>query len=104
MGSKRFLVDKRKILLVEKANLAEYNSERSISVRRVNKILAKNLKSHVFIDQDEIFCGKLNQCPLFTDGLHPVSIDGSHLTPEGAVFLGNILFNHPKLSELNSAN
>lgn len=104
MGSKRFLVDKRKILLVEKANLAEYNSERSISVRRVNKILAKNLKSHVFIDQDEIFCGKLNQCPLFTDGLHPVSIDGSHLTPEGAVFLGNILFKHPKLSELNSAN
>jgi len=102
IGSKRFLVDKRKILLVEKAKLAEYTSERSTSVWRVNKILAKNLKSHIFIDQDEIFCGKLNQCPLFTDGLHPISIDGSHLTPEGAVFLGNILFKHPKLSALNN--
>lgn len=101
IGSKRFLINKRQALKSDERPLSELKASRSTKVMRVNDILAKSLKKHVFVDQESIFCKKDNLCPLFTPDQRPISVDGQHLTPEGASYLGKLLFKHPALMRLN---
>lgn len=102
LGSKGFSVNKRMIIKSNFRNISTLTSARLNSVKEINKIIALQTINHYFIDQDEIFCGVNNQCRLFTNDARPITVDGGHLTPEGAFFLGKQLFSHPILLNLEN--
>lgn len=104
IGTKQFVVNKREILSHDIETLRTLTSPRVESTIKLNKSLAKLVEPHIFIDQDEIFCGGNNQCPLFTENVMPISVDGSHLTRDGASYLGKILFATIELSKLGNKN
>jgi len=102
IGSKRFIVNKREIINSDIETVKSLTTARVDSVMKINQTLAKQVKPHIFIDQDQIFCGVNNQCQLFTDQSLPISVDGQHLTQEGATYLGKLLFSDKTLNKLNS--
>jgi len=67
---------------------------------KTNQILKASLEENIFIDQHEMVCGKQETCPLFTDKMELISFDGGHLTKEGALYIGQILFQNPILKNL----
>lgn len=101
IGTKRFIVNKREIIQRPIDQISNLSSARDERIIHINRTLAEQAKPHIFIDQDELFCGENNRCPLFTDQSKPISIDGQHLTQEGAMYLGKVLFAHPDLTKLN---
>ncbi len=61
-------------------------------------------KSH-FIDLQSLLCNEQNICDVFDNNIDLISYDGSHLTREGAVYLGaqlkaSFARNHPTLKKL----
>ncbi len=66
-----------------------------------NNIMSKTLPANQFINQEELVC-VVNQtkCPLFTPEGDLIAYDGSHLTKEGAKYLGEILFTKSQLKSL----
>ena len=50
------------------------------------------------VDMQAIACGDGWECPLFTPEGHLISHDGSHLTREGARWLGALVFADPRLA------
>ena len=81
-------------------NVYNFASPRVESIKEINKIIGQQTRGHYFIDQDEIFCGERNLCKLFTTENKPISIDGEHLTEDGALFLGKKLLSHPILQKI----
>lgn len=53
-----------------------------------------------FIDAHAAFCNADNRCRIFTPNGDPISNDGSHLTPEGARFYGQIVIRNTQLHKL----
>lgn len=66
----------------------------------INAIMRKTLPPQVFIDQQKIVCGEDGSCPLFTKDLGLISFDGGHFTPQGAKYVGQLLFQQPALGSL----
>lgn len=67
----------------------------------VNEMLKKLLNKSIFVDILERICGGFNRsCPLFTPDGKLISYDGPHLTKEGALYLGNLLFRKAPLNRL----
>ncbi len=64
----------------------------------INRRMRDTLNNTIFVDVQRIVCGASNTCPVFTDQLQPISIDGGHLTKEGAKYLGQKLFRSPVLA------
>lgn len=52
-----------------------------------------------FVNLNELFCGSVKECEVFTPDLKLISYDGGHLTKEGAVYLGGKLKTHPLIRE-----
>ncbi len=65
----------------------------------VNQMMSKKIDRETFVDTSKLFCGSDHDCPVFTPDLKLISYDGSHLTKEGAVYLGKKLRAHPLIRE-----
>lgn len=65
----------------------------------INRLLRGALGDEVFVDTQRLVCGEGN-CRLFTDELQLISYDGGHLTPEGAKYVGKLLFEGSVLGKL----
>lgn len=66
----------------------------------INIGMSKKYPDDTFVDLMEMACGGDRGCPLFTPDLSLISYDGSHLTKEGAVFLGKKLRMHPLIMDV----
>ncbi|MGH1483203.1 MAG: acyltransferase family protein [Geminicoccales bacterium] len=64
-----------------------------------NRLMASQYSDDVFVDVHDVICGPIVDCPIFTPDLKLISYDGSHLTREGAVYLGKKLLKHPLVEE-----
>ncbi len=66
----------------------------------INNNMIATLDKDIFINLHKIVCGSTDTCPVFTNNLKPISIDGGHLTKDGARFIGEKLFTHSQLALL----
>ncbi len=57
----------------------------------VNALLRKAVGDAIFVDPQQLLCAD-GTCRLFTDDLKLISYDGGHLTPDGAKYVGKLLF------------
>lgn len=64
---------------------------------KINNILKASIPANVLVDQHQLICGGGNDCPVFTGDLGLITFDGGHFTPQGAKYVGDILFNTPQL-------
>lgn len=95
-GSKRFGdVNLKKILGTPPEQRVNLKNVFDDEFLRVNKLMQKIIPSDVFIDVSKLLCSGELSCHLLTPDGHLISHDGSHLTPEGAKFLGAALSSHP---------
>ena len=62
------------------------------------------LDKNVFINVHKIVCGDSSSCPVFTDNLKMISLDGGHLSKDGARYIGNILLKKSQLSLLKKSD
>jgi hypothetical protein len=60
-----------------------------------NALMRATLPADRFIDISALMCRNETTCPLFTDADKLVSYDGSHLTVDGAKYLGELLRKNP---------
>lgn len=65
----------------------------------INRLLRDTLGDEVFVDPQRLLCGD-GMCRLFTDELKLISYDGGHLTPDGARYVGKLLFEGSVLGKL----
>lgn len=65
----------------------------------INRQLRDTLGDEVFVDPQRLLCGD-GRCRLFTDELKLISYDGGHLTPDGARYVGKLLFEGSVLGKL----
>ncbi len=68
--------------------------------QKINSIMTKTLSDTMFINQHELVCGSVNNCPVFTDTTELISYDGGHLTKAGARYVGKLLFDGSPLGKL----
>ncbi len=68
----------------------------------VNQEMLRNLDEDKFINRQTLVCGLKNLCPIFTPAGNLISFDGNHLTPEGARFVGDILFRTGPLAQISA--
>jgi len=66
--------------------------------QQVTEMLRKTLPMDVLVDLHEILCGDDMICPQFTPEGKLLSYDGSHLTRDGAKYLGELMFQDSKLN------
>ncbi|MEE9444469.1 MAG: SGNH hydrolase domain-containing protein [Cocleimonas sp.] len=66
----------------------------------INSVMTATLSKNIFVNVHQIVCGTSNTCPIFTDKLQPISIDGGHLTKDGARYVGKKLFKHALLASI----
>jgi len=66
----------------------------------INALFRQNLPAATFIDVQSIVCGDYRGCPVFTPDVKLIAYDGTHFTPEGARYVGTLLFQDPLLSKL----
>jgi len=70
--------------------------------RAANAEMRRTLTSDEFIDSQKLLCGVDDSCPVFTEDAHLISYDGNHLTPAGALWAGQRLFQDKLLASLGS--
>lgn len=71
---------------------------------RINQAMRSSLPKSIFVDVHDIVCGRSGACPIFTPTNHElISHDGGHLTPDGAEYLGTLLFRHELLKQYAAA-
>jgi hypothetical protein len=66
----------------------------------INNKMKSTLDKSIFVNLQQVVCGSSNTCPVFTNHLQPISIDGGHLTKEGARYVGEKLFHHSLLASI----
>ena len=64
----------------------------SEGILRVNQIMQATLSRSVFINVIDMLCGQNYTCPVFTPIGNFISFDGTHLSREGALYVGKIVF------------
>lgn len=89
VGSKNFIRRRRDLLSLDTDHPNEVREPVSDMVRRSTEVLARDFGPDQFINIQALFCE--GGCRLLTDTGALISYDGSHLTREGAKFLGGIL-------------
>ncbi|UAA39142.1 acyltransferase [Paraneptunicella aestuarii] len=102
LGSKNFgKFDVRTFLdtsLDYKINFKNTTDSREVSII---KSMATELRDDEFVDVQMMICGSYLKCPLFTTEGELVTLDGSHLTQQGARYFGNAVFESELLKPLN---
>jgi hypothetical protein len=65
-----------------------------------NALLQKGLNDSILINIPQTLCTSNYTCPIFTPTGKLISFDGEHMTPDGALYLGKIIFQNPILTAL----
>lgn len=93
IGVKSFgRVSIRKYLRLSEDKLRALRNEIDGNQHEVNELMKKTISHDVFVNTHQIVCGSGSTCPLFTKELKLISFDGGHLTKEGALSIGKMLF------------
>jgi peptidoglycan/LPS O-acetylase OafA/YrhL len=101
-----FVVGRKSFGRINRGTYVEMSIAEKAGVRRmpssehlvVNNGMRQNLPPEVFVDLHALICGDgAVTSPAFTPEGKLISYDGSHLTREGAKFVGQRLMNHPLL-------
>lgn len=90
----------RKYARMPENQLRTLRNEVDVHQLKINNILRSSIPAHQFVDQHQLICGGGNTCPVFTNDLGLISFDGGHFTPQGAKYVGEVLFNTPQLRSL----
>ena len=93
---------------IQPGDFLDLSDEEKIALRKpirgthteTNLWLARQFDEETFLDIAEMACAGYQDCPVFTPDLKLISYDGSHLTKEGAVYLGQRLRRHPLIREV----
>ena len=102
VGRKSFgAINLRKIMDVPAPERISLRSPIAKDHIEINQIMRTVLPPEVFVDTYGILCEESKECPLFTPEGKLISYDGSHLTKDGAAFVGKILFKAPALAAIN---
>ncbi len=93
-------VHKKNNVLLSKDILRAIRKEVDIHQIEINKLMIKTLDQRIFINTHKLVCGSGTNCPVYTDRFKMITLDGGHLSQDGARFLGDILFGRSQLSAL----
>lgn len=77
--------------------LAEIRVPRSPETLRIADLLRQDEGPYTYIDIMDLVCETDKSCRQFTPEGVPIAYDKRHLTPEGAAFLGKLLFSRTQL-------
>ena len=70
------------------------------AIVHINQLLEKTLDPSIYVNIQQMICTGFNQsCPLFTPDGKLISYDGVHLTKDGALYIGNIIFKNKPLNQ-----
>ncbi len=87
----------RKYARMPEAQLKTLRNEVDGPQLKINNMLKASIPANVFVDQHQLVCGGANDCPVFTKDMGLITFDGGHFTPQGAKYVGGLLFNTPQL-------
>ena len=65
-----------------------------------NEMLQKGFNDSILVNIPRMICSSNHTCPIFTPTEKLVSFDGEHLTKDGVIYLGEIIFQNRLLSAL----
>jgi hypothetical protein len=68
--------------------------------QKINDLMKSSLAAQTFIDMQKLICDASSTCRVFSSDLKLISFDGGHLTPAGARYLGQQLFQKSLLKNL----
>lgn len=83
----------RQLLSLDVQERLRYRSMLPEDTRAINRTIKSALASHEFVDVAHTLCGSERSCGLFTADGKLIFYDGSHLTRQGARYLGERLTN-----------
>ncbi len=102
VGGKSFRgVNLRRLVGTDPAGFAEIRAVQKGAMRTATEALRELVPPARLVDLQAIGCGGWD-CPIFTPEGHLISHDGSHLTREGARWLGGLVFADPRLARFVS--
>ena len=85
---------------LSKKNQLSLRNKVNQNQEKINQILDEELDPNIFVDVYQIVCQSTETCPVFTNDLELISLDGGHLTQAGARYIGRLLFNKSSLKNL----
>lgn len=98
IGRKSFgKVNIRKYLRLSETKLRNMRNQPDNEQEKINNLMKSTLDKSVFVDAQKLIC-QAEGCRVFTSNLKLISFDGGHLTPEGARYIGTLLFKDSHLS------
>ena len=101
VGRKSFgKVDIRSYLRQSEQTLRNLRNPVDAQQQKINDLMKSTLPAQTFIDIQKLICDSSSRCRVFSSDLKLISFDGGHLTPTGARYLGQQLFQHSQLKNL----
>ncbi|MEE9328086.1 MAG: SGNH hydrolase domain-containing protein [Cocleimonas sp.] len=101
IGRKSFgKVSIRKYLRLPEEKLQKLRNTPDSEQEKISTIMHETLKDGMFIDLQKLTCDKDGRCPVFTKELKLISFDGGHLTKDGALHIGQLVFKNSQLGKL----
>lgn len=92
-GSKNFgTIDIKRLMSIPLPERYARHNKVSETQRDVNRIVKEAAGTARFVDVSGLLCGPEGSCPLFLSNGRLISYDGGHLTKDGAVLLGKVLY------------
>ncbi|OXR50240.1 hypothetical protein PuT2_05640 [Pusillimonas sp. T2] len=102
IGPKSFgTVNIAELLALGEVSRGSIRHQPSAEILEVNRILGEGVRPESFVDQIATICGDDFKCPVVTPDDELISYDGSHLTKEGAKYIGRRLFDASVLATAN---
>lgn len=102
VGSKSFEGNRRALLQFDPTMASAARWSPDARARESTDLLEQAVPQGQFVNILDLMC--IQGCPLFTDEGELISYDGAHLTPAGAAFLADYVFQQGALSAFATAN
>jgi peptidoglycan/LPS O-acetylase OafA/YrhL len=111
--------DEKKIYIVGPKNFGSINVSKYLGMSNYEKFKKNNIDSTTFVKDakvknlvpseryislTDIYCDNDFKCNIFNKNGKLLSYDGSHLTKDGAIYLGQLLFDQKKLKKFTNYN
>lgn len=98
LGRKRFgMINRPLIVGRSREDLVALRLDPGANHAAIVAQMRRELSPDLLIDSQSLICGG-ETCPLFTPEGALISVDGAHLTKEGAAYVGSLIFADPKLA------